>query len=413
MKSGPAPSESPRTTDAPTSTSRRTVEPRPETPPQKPAAGGFRYGKWVFGISALAFFGWIGVRVSEATQTKQAVAVERNAVAEQAKEAAQKPREVRVVHGTAETTVPSVSFEGSLVALEEADLGFKVPGRLSMIRARVGDKVKRGSVLAQLDAGEAAAQLKAAEAQLRAAEAQLALAADSHARTEKVVSAGVQPESLGVQAAQQKSLAEAQRDGANAQLLLARQSLGNQTITAPFDGTVTRAPNGTGTVVSPGTPLFHIADLSRLKLVGSVSAQDAALVRVGTPVEIVTQGRVTAQGAITAVVAALDEVTKRMPVQAVIENGADSNVVAGTLVRAQVRGTEKVSVVRLPHTVLKPGSQDEILVVEDERLVSRRIAFSIAPDGALLVRSGVSPTDAVLESPWPEATTGLQVRSSK
>jgi RND family efflux transporter MFP subunit len=367
----------------------------------------------VFGITALAFCGWIGVRVSEASKTKQAVAQERDAVAAQVKETAQKPREVTVVRGTPETTVPSVTFEGSLVALEEADLGFKVPGRLSMIKVRVGDQVKRGAVLAQLDAGEAAAQLKAAEASLRAAEAQLALATDSHTRTQKVVSAGVQPESLGVQAAQQKSLAEAQRDGASAQLLLARQSLGNQTIIAPFDGTVTRAPTGTGMVVSPGTSLFHVADLSNLKLVGSVSAQDAGLVRVGTPVEIVAQGRVTAKGTITAVVSALDSLTKRMPVQAIIENGADANVVAGTLVRAQVRGAEKMDVVRLPHGVLKPGSQDEILVVEEEKLVSRRIAFSIAPDGALLVRSGVTATDAVLANPWPEATTGTQVRSAK
>ncbi len=413
MKSGPGPAlrESPSQSDAPTSSSRRS-EPHSDVQ-SKSGATGFRYGKWVIGVIALGFCGWIGVRVSEASKTKKAVAQERETVAAQVKETAQKPREVDVVRGTAETTVPSVTFEGSLVALEEADLGFKVQGRVSMIKARVGDRVKRGSVLAQLDAGEAAAQLKAAEAQLRAAEAQLALATDSHTRTEKVVSAGVQPESLGVQAAQHKSLAEAQRDGASAQLLLARQSLGNQTIIAPFDGTVTRAPTGTGMVVSPGTSLFHVADLSNLKLVGSVSAQDAGLVRVGTPVEIVAQGRVTAKGTITAVVSALDSLTKRMPVQAIIENGADAAVVAGTLVRAQVRGAEKVDVVRLPHGVLKPGSQDEILVVEDEKLVSRRIAFSIAPDGALLVRSGVTPNDAVLANPWPEATTGIQVRSTK
>ena len=96
MKSGPGPAlrESPSTTDAPTSTSRRT-EPHSDVP-QKPAAAGFRYGKWVFGLTALAFFGFIGVRISEATKTKQAVATERDVVAAQVKETAQKPRQIEV-----------------------------------------------------------------------------------------------------------------------------------------------------------------------------------------------------------------------------------------------------------------------------------------------------------------------------
>src|SRR5690606_9378797 len=181
---------------------------------------------------------------------------------------------------------------------------------------------------------------------------------------------------------------------------------------APFDGTVTRAPEGTGAVVSPGVPLFHIADLSRLKLVGSVSSNDADLVRVGAEVEILAGGRTAAQGKVTAVVAALDESTKRVPVQAVIENTDGSGLIAGTLVRARVTGTEPVPVVRLPHTVLKPGTQDEIFVVEDDKLVGRRISFEIAEDGALLVRRGVKVEEAVVAEPWPEAKSGDVVRSA-
>jgi RND family efflux transporter MFP subunit len=367
----------------------------------------------VAGALALTFIGWTGTRVNSAMKSKAAVSVERDAVAAKAKEEAAKPREVKTLQGKDETAVPAVSFEGSLMALAEADVGFKVGGRLAIIKADVGDRVKRGEVLAQLDAGEAAAQVKAAEAGLRASDAQLALAADSEARTQKVVSAGVQPESVGVQATQQKSLAEANRDGANAQLLLARQSLSNQTLVAPFDGIVTRAPHGTGGVVSPGTALFHVADLSSLKVVGSISASDAEFVRNGGDVEILSGGRVAAHAKITALVAALDETTKRMPVQALIENGAESGLVAGTLVRAQIRGGTPVPVVRLPHTVLKPGSQDEIFVVEQDKLVARRIAATVAPDGALLVRSGVTSSEAVLDQPWAEAKTGTPVRSTK
>lgn len=402
--------------EIPASTSRRSASVHSDAPPsptgQSTGATGFKHGKWVFGALALAFVGWTGTRVSGAMNSKAAVAVERDTVATKAKEEAQKPRAVKGIQGKAETAVPAVTFEGTLNALEEADVGFKVGGRLSLIKAEVGMQVKRGALLAQLDAGEAAAQVKAAEAALRASEAQLALATDSEARTQKVVSAGVQPESVGVQALQQKSLAEANRDGASAQVLLSRQNLSNQTLVAPFDGTITRAPRGTGGVVSPGTALFHVADLSKLKVVGSISASDAEFVRAGGEVEILSAGRVVAKGKITAFVAALDEMTKRMPVQALIDNGQQSGLVAGTLVRAQIRGGQPVPVVRLPHTVLKPGSQDELFVIEGEKLVGRRIAATVAPDGALLVRSGVRADETVLDAPWAEATTGTPVRSA-
>ncbi|NLE88091.1 MAG: efflux RND transporter periplasmic adaptor subunit [Myxococcales bacterium] len=375
-------------------------------------AQGFRHGKLVVGLLSVAVLGWIGLRVSEAVEEKAEVAVARDAVAARAKQIATEPRRVAVVRGTAETALPTVVFEGTLQAVEQAELGFKVSGRLARLEVAVGDRIKRGAVLARLDAGEAAAQVKSAEAALRAAEAQLFLAKDSETRTQRVVREGVQPESFGVQATQQRSLAEAQRDGAAAQLVLARQNLANHAIVAPFDGTVTRAPEGTGAVVSPGVPLFHIADLSRLKLVGSVSSNDADLVRVGAEVEILAGGRTAAQGKVTAVVAALDESTKRVPVQAVIENTDGSGLIAGTLVRARVTGTEPVPVVRLPHTVLKPGTQDEIFVVEDDKLVGRRISFEIAEDGALLVRRGVKVEEAVVAEPWPEAKSGDVVRSA-
>lgn len=377
----------------------------------RPKAG-FRHGKLVIGLLSVGLLGWIGMRVSAAMEEKAEVAGARDAVVARAKQVAAEPRLVSVVHGTAETALPSVTFEGTLQAVEQADLGFKVSGRLARLEVAVGDQVRRGNVLARLDAGEAAAQVKSAEAALRAAEAQLVLAADSEARTQRVVSEGVQPESFGVQATQQKSLAEAQRDGAAAQLVLARQSLANHVIVAPFDGTVTRAPDGPGAVVSPGVALFHVADLSRLKLVGSVSSADAELVRVGGHVEILSGGRAAGKGEITAVVAALDEATKRLPVQAVIENEEASGLIAGTLVRARVSGGEPVPVVRLPHTVLKPGTQDEIFVVEGDKLAERRIAFEIAPDGALLVRRGVKADEAVLAEPWPEAKAGDVVRSA-
>jgi RND family efflux transporter MFP subunit len=371
-----------------------------------PPARGFKYGKLVLALSALGLATLVGWRVQDALATRAQVGEERVEVARKAQAAASGPRQVEIVHGTAGVLRPRVGLEGSLAPLEEADVGFKVGGRLAQVKVTLGTQVKAGQLLGLLDASEAAAQLRAAEAALRAAEAELVLATDNADRTAKVVASGAMAENMGVQTTQQRELTRARRDGAEAQLQLARQALGNHRVTAPFGGVVTKAPSGPGEVVAPGTSLFHVSNLSKLKLVGSVRAEEAELVRVGAPVVLRASHGREARGVVTAVIGSLDEKSKRVPVHAELENLDDHGLIAGSLVQATIVLERELPIVRLPSSVLKPGSQDEIFVVNGETLSARRIEFSVAEDGTLLVRSGVTPADAVLARPWPEAKPG-------
>jgi RND family efflux transporter MFP subunit len=372
---------------------------------------GARRGLVVLGLVVLGVLALVGMRIKSARSTRATAAEQQKTVVAQVVAEANLPPAVQVVHGMPGTWVPRLPLEGSLTPLREADLGFKVPGKLASIKVKVGDKVRAGQVLATLEENEAAVQLQAAQAQLQAAEAQAALAADSARRTESVVSSGAQSEAVGVQAREQRKLAEAQRDAARAQVEAARRSRVNHTLNAPFAGTVTRVPSAPGAVVAPGVPLFHLSDLSTLKLVGTVTESDAPHAKVGATVEVLSHAgdEAVARGKVAAVVPALDPQTKRVPVEVLIAAG-ESPLLAGSLVRARIVGGQVVSVLKLPAGVLRPGSQDEVLVVNGGKLSVRRVEHSVAPDGALLVRRGLTSEDAVVAKPWPEAREGLAVR---
>jgi RND family efflux transporter MFP subunit len=368
-----------------------------------------RRGGWVILLLGLALAGWIGVRVNAAMTGRKAVEREHAAVAKAAAETASRPPTVKVVRATRASWQPQVTFEGTLAPAHEADVGFKSAGRVAAIHVKVGDRVRAGTVLASLDAREAQAQVAAAEAQQQAAEAQLALAQDAERRTTAIVNSGAQAEATGVEAKQRRALCDAQLAAARAQLALARANLANQSLTAPFDGTIARSLSGAGGIVAPGmpgAPQFHLADLSSLKLVGTVGETEAALVKVGAEVELQRDGARTVRGKVTAVVAQLDPATKRVPVEAVIANDKDEPLFAGALVRASIRGAHAVDVLALPHEALRPGSQDEVMVVKGDRLAARRIDFVIARDGSLLVRRGLDARDDVLAAPWAEAKDG-------
>ena len=374
------------------------------TPPRAPLAGVL-----LLGALTLGFVGWTGVRIHAAQQAEAAVGTKRTLAAQKAVAAATAPEHVRIVHAESQTWQPLVEFEGSLLAAQSAALGFKVNGRISAVGVKLGQLVKAGTLLARLDASEAAAQLHSAEAQLRAAQAQLALAEDNARRTSSMVSSGALAETMGVQSASQLSLASAQLDAAKAGLSLSRVNLGNQNLIAPFAGTVTRVPEGVGAVVSPSMVLFELMDLSALKLKGSVSESDANLIHVGAPVEISTE-RGSATGVVKAVLGAVDPSTRRVPLEALFDNAQESTKLrSGAFVRARIRGGAPIPVLRLPHEALRPGSQDEIALVQGELLSVKRVVYALDKDGSLLVRQGLEATDRVVLSPRPEAKTGDRV----
>jgi len=347
---------------------------------------------------------WTVTRISTATKAQAAVAERRHADAEQAAARAKSPERVLVAYGVAAKWLPSVELEGTLEAQQSASLGFKVGGKIGSLRVRIGDQVKAGALLATLDATEAGAQAAAVAAQVRAAEAQLALAQDGERRTQALVQSGSFSEASGVQSVQQRALALAQLDAVKAQHSLTRVALGNHSLTAPFAGTVTKVPDGIGEVVAPGASLFEVVDTRLLKLSTSVSEHDANLLATGA--QVLLEGeRGQVVGRISAVLGTVDPKTRRVPVEAAFENPGQLRT--GSFVRARVHAKDEIDVLKLPHGTLRPGSQDEVMVVTAEgKLEARHVVYAVDKDGTLLVRRGIAATDKLLSAPKPESKSG-------
>ena len=365
------------------------------TPPRAPpdAAGASRVAKLValLGVAALAL--WIGARGVEAVRARHATASAAGnaapaAVAAGAREAAR---------GEPRTWEPTVALEGTLAPVRETPLGFAVGGRLVRVAVEVGATVKQGAVLGVLDAAPAGAQARLAEANIKAAQAQLALADDANRRTGDLVQSGAVGQASGVQAGKQRELAAAQLEAAQAQLAAARVHLGNHSVVAPFAGSITMAPSAPGAIIAPGVPLFHLSDTSRLRLVGSVGEGDFSLVKPGLDVEVSAQGR-TLRGKVTAVLSAVDPGTRRVRVEAELDNDPAAPVLAGVFARGAIRGGAPAQVLRFPVSVLRPGSQDEVLVAAADGVVARRVSFVVQGDD-LLVREGVAPDEALVLAP--------------
>lgn len=190
-----------------------------------------------------------------------------------------------------------IPFSGELRPIQEADLAFKIPGRIAKINVQAGQMVKEGQVLLILEGGEVAAQYQQAQAGIQAAQAQQALAEDAAKRTSVLSEKGAVSDQQKQQTQSQFKLAQAQLSQVEAQIRLLQMQMGNHALKAPFNGQVTKVPAGIGTMVAPGVPITGVVDTSRWKIIATASPEYASLLKPGARVQFsllgLKEGRVS------------------------------------------------------------------------------------------------------------------------
>lgn len=335
-------------------------------------------------------------RIGEATAAEAARAAEREAAAASADALAR----VGVTHGTPAVMAPIVVMSGTLEPVQAADLGFEVPGRIARVSVTLGQVVHAGDVLVTLDRASVAATATTTTAAISVAEANVAMARDRVELVRGLVASGAAPARELTTAEQQLAVAEATLAQARSSMATIRTTTADHTLRAPFDGVVTRVPDGIGAVVAPGQVLVAIEDLSALRLETTVSQSELAALSAAPDAPAVLEARdgvPPVSGRVTHLVRSLDEATRRAPAEVLFPND-DGALVAHALVRARVVVGAARPALRLVATARRPDGS--VFVVEgDGRIVARRIEAQQDLDGTWLVTDGLEAADRVVVRP--------------
>lgn len=206
---------------------------------------------------------------------------------------------------------PGVSLEASgyVVARNKASVSSDITGRVQSIRVVVGQKVKKGDVIAELDDREARLRLTAAELMIsqnrlaaQNARVTLGLERDKVAqmkglREQKFVSNSMYDQASASHESAQIQVEAADvtmADGENS-LRAARIFVERHVIRAPFDGVVVEVSARPGETVSPTssgnsfirTGIVQLVDPVSLYVVAEVPERQVQPIQVGQPVDIV------------------------------------------------------------------------------------------------------------------------------
>lgn len=211
------------------------------------------------------------------------------------------PTVVRVAKARLATLPLVEEYRGELVA-NVAELSAQGSGRLTEVRAKLGDSFKKGDVLAVVDAAEtrrllseALAQVQAARANQARTQAELAAAQVEAERADQLLAENLVTEQAALAQKSQVSLLQAelstlaaQREAASARSGLFREQLSQARLVAPFAGAVAERYLDPGSMVQPGTRVLRLVEAGPLRVRFRVSEHHVARLQAGVDFELVT-----------------------------------------------------------------------------------------------------------------------------
>jgi len=153
---------------------------------------------------------------------------------------------------------------------QDVSLSPQVPGTITEVRVKAGDKVSRGQVLAVLDDA-------AVRQQAEAMRSQRDMAVTLYNRQKNLWDQKIGSEVQYIQAKTQKETAEKQYAALQEQLEVTRMK-------APFSGTVDEVNIKVGSTVSPGFGVIRIVNLTNLKVRGEIAESFISQVKQGNEV---------------------------------------------------------------------------------------------------------------------------------
>jgi len=167
-------------------------------------------------------------------------------------------------------------------------IGARATGALSHVYARVGDPVKKGQVVAEIDARELLAQRAEATARLNLSEAKAKFTGITLPRHQQLVRQGLEAQSVLDEAIQNNNIAKADANAARAAVNTLDVRISYTKIISPIDGVVSQVTAQEGETIVAGLQvanLVTVLDPTRLEMWIYVDETDVGRVRKGLPVE--------------------------------------------------------------------------------------------------------------------------------
>ncbi len=294
--------------------------------------------------------------------------------------------------------VERIDAVGTALANEQVTLAAPVTERIIRLNFDDGGYVRRGQTIAVLASAQENAQL--GEAQARAREAQQQLE-----RVQALKQRGFATKSNLDSQSALAAQARAQAAGARAQI-------GDRVVTAPFSGWVSLRNISAGAVVSAGTEIATISDVSAIKLDFPVPETMLAAIRPGQT--IVAQAAAWPDQPFRGQIATIDQVvdpnTRAVMVRARLPN-ADRKLKPGMLLTVAIETAPRMSLSVPELAVVGEGDSRFVYTIAADGTAKRiPVRTGVRSEGRVEILQGLRPGQKVVTEGVVKLSDGMKVR---
>jgi membrane fusion protein, multidrug efflux system len=296
------------------------------------------------------------------------------------------PPAITVVTGrvSSESWRDTIEALGTARAKESVTLTAKVSETVRKVAFDSGDVVQAGDVIVDLSSGAQLAALEEARAAYQDAERQLARGQELAQK--QLISASL----LDTQ--------RSTRDAARARMDVVRAQLSDRVITAPFDGILGLRQVSPGSLVTPGTPIATLDDISVIKLDFSVPERYLAVLQRGQDVAAHSETWPDRDfaGKVASVDSRVDPVTRSVTVRAEVPN-PERLLRPGMLLSVRLYQAPRNAIVVPEIAVLQVGTDAYVFRVTKDQTAERvKVGLGTRRRGEVEIASGLSAQDVIV-----------------
>ncbi len=312
----------------------------------------------------------------------------------------QKPLLVKVEFPQKGTLAKYFNYNGTVSAWKTANIAPDASGRVGRILKKQGDKVGQGELLATLDMTSLELMQKQARAAMAVAQTAYQNAKLNAERMKKML------DNKAISSLQYENTqlaldaADTQAKSAKANLDMVDYTARNAYMKAPFAGIIAAKNMEEGDMINPmmgmGQSILTLMDLSRVKVIVDVPAEDIEKIRIGQKclVKISSRPGETFTGEVYSKNLAADPLSKTFKVEIKIDN-PEMKIKAGVYADISIEYIHKENVYLLPLSALLAGDR-EVMINDNGVARKRSISIGLRNGTRFEVLAGVNPGDQVL-----------------
>ncbi len=277
-------------------------------------------------------------------------------------------------------------FLGSFAANREIEIRPQAGGEIVQLPIVEGQMVGAGKLVAKIDDDQLRFQIEALQISIEGYQNDLK-------RYEALVKGDATP-AVNIEKTQ-LSIRSTQ-----AQIKQLQKQLSQTTITAPFSGVVTTKMVEKGSVVSPGTPLAKVTDISSLKLVVQVPEKAVNQFKMGQMISVKTEvyPEVDFKGRVS-LIGAQGDVAHNYPVEITVLNTAAHQLRAGMYGSIANTSELKGQTLAVPRqAIVGSTKQAQVYVVENGKAVLRDVKIGATTNDYYEITSGINAGEEVVVS---------------